>query len=127
MKLIIRTKNKKIYAIYIVIIKENKKVKNMDNKYTDESDMENDNLENKSDAKGKVINKKTIKEKTILYIINMVITVMKKTEINTKKRFKFVKLVVITQKWKMEACSLLPLPLTKVKSKKKLIKKLKKN
>ena len=70
----------------------------MDNKYTDESDMENDNLENKSDAKGKVINKKTIKEKTILYIINMVITVMKKTEINTKKRFKFVKLVVITQK-----------------------------
>ena len=83
MKLIIRTKNKKIYAIYIVIIKENKKVKNMDNKYTDESDMENDNLENKSDAKGKVINKKSIKEKTTLYIINMVITVMKKTEINT--------------------------------------------
>jgi len=45
--------------------------------------MENDNLENKSDAKGKVINKKSIKEKTTLYIINMVITVMKKTEINT--------------------------------------------
>ena len=45
--------------------------------------MENDNLENKSDTKGKVINKKSIKEKTTLYIINMVITVMKKTEINT--------------------------------------------
>lgn len=45
-KLIIRAKNKKIYDIYIVINKENKKIKSMDNKYIDEDDIENDNLEN---------------------------------------------------------------------------------
>lgn len=57
-----------ILLLDIVISKENKKVKIMGNKYTDENGMENDNLGNKSDAKEKVINKKTIKEKQ-LYIL----------------------------------------------------------
>ncbi len=62
-----KSKNKKIYDINIVISKDNKKIKSIDYKYNDEDSIENDNLEIKSDTNGKVINKKTIKEKTTLY------------------------------------------------------------